>query len=220
MGAQHNCPLVAKLLGMMPALFHILVLPWRKWCATRLTTLNNVFTGRLAQKVNVQSCWPHFNVLWMPMEQEWHQRITLLTSLGLRHSPPSGHAIHDKMVAPPQRRGSAKSGEGRLSRRVRPLAKKSPGHTCRPSCPTAADDGRYLFLFALLIHMHPCTRAQLSDTFHGWEVRASAQKIARRVILAHMCVKLQMRLYVCHRVGPFWESILGVHFGSLSGDAS
>ena len=23
--------------------------------------------------------------------------------------------------------------------------------------------------------MHPCTRAQLSDTFHGWEVRASAQ---------------------------------------------
>ena len=23
--------------------------------------------------------------------------------------------------------------------------------------------------------MHPCTRAQLSDSFHGWEVRASAQ---------------------------------------------
>ena len=33
-----------------------------------------------------------------------------------------------------------------------------------------------------------------------------------RVILAHMCVKLQMRLYVCHRVGPF-----GVHFGSILG---
>ena len=35
---------------------------------------------------------------------------------------------------------------------------------------------------------------------------------ARRVILAYMCVKLQMRLYVCHRVGPF-----GVHFGSMLG---
>ena len=36
-----------------------------------------------------------------------------------------------------------------------------------------------LFLFAslslLLIHMHPCTRAHMSDSFHGWEVRASAQ---------------------------------------------
>ena len=32
------------------------------------------------------------------------------------------------------------------------------------------------------------------------------------VILAYMCVKLQMRLYVCHRVGPFW-----VHFGSTWG---
>ena len=32
------------------------------------------------------------------------------------------------------------------------------------------------------------------------------------VILAYMCVKLQMRLYVCHRVGPFW-----VHFGSILG---
>ena len=43
------------------------------------------------------------------------------------------------------------------------------------------------------------------------------------VILAYMCVKLQMRLYVCHRVGPFWVhfgSILGpfwVHFGSILG---
>ena len=48
------------------------------------------------------------------------------------------------------------------------------------------------------------------------------------MILAYMCVKLQMRLYVCHRVGPFWVqfgSILGpfgsnwgpfwVHFGSI-----
>ena len=36
-----------------------------------------------------------------------------------------------------------------------------------------------LFLFAslslLLIHMHPCTRAHMSDSFHGWEIRASAQ---------------------------------------------
>ena len=38
-----------------------------------------------------------------------------------------------------------------------------------------------------------------------------------------MCVKLQMRLYVCHRLGPFWVhfgSILGpfwVHFGSILG---
>ena len=31
-----------------------------------------------------------------------------------------------------------------------------------------------------------------------------------RVILAYMCVKPQMRLYVCQRVGPFW-----VHFGSI-----
>ena len=30
-------------------------------------------------------------------------------------------------------------------------------------------------LALLLIHMHPCTRAQLSDSFYGWEVRASAQ---------------------------------------------
>ena len=55
----------------------------------------------------------------------------------------------------------------------------SPCHTRRPSSPTAADDGRYMLLFAslalLLFHMHPCTRAQLSDSFHGWEVRASAQ---------------------------------------------
>ena len=38
-----------------------------------------------------------------------------------------------------------------------------------------------------------------------------------------MCVKLLVRLYVCHRVGPFWVhfgSILGpfwVHFGSIFG---
>ena len=52
-----------------------------------------------------------------------------------------------------------------------------------------------------------------------------------RVILANTCVKLQMRSYVCHRVGPFrvpfWVhlgSILGpfwgsfwVHFGSIWG---
>ena len=43
------------------------------------------------------------------------------------------------------------------------------------------------------------------------------------VILAYMCVKLLVRLYVCHRVGPFWVhfgSILGpfwVHFGSIWG---
>ena len=43
------------------------------------------------------------------------------------------------------------------------------------------------------------------------------------VILAYMCVKLLVRLYVCHRVGPFWVhfgSILGpfwVHFGSILG---
>ena len=47
--------------------------------------------------------------------------------------------------------------------------------------------------------------------------------IPSRVILAYMCVKLQMRLYVCHRVGPFrvhFGSILGpfwVHFGSILG---
>ena len=33
-----------------------------------------------------------------------------------------------------------------------------------------------------------------------------------RVILAHMCVKLLVRSFVCHCVGPFW-----VHFGSISG---
>ena len=44
-----------------------------------------------------------------------------------------------------------------------------------------------------------------------------------RVILAYMCVKLQMRLYVCHRVGPLWVhcgSIVGpcwVHVGSILG---
>ena len=47
------------------------------------------------------------------------------------------------------------------------------------------------------------------------------------VILAYMCVKLQMRLHVCHRVGPFlvhFWSIAGpflgpfwVHFGSILG---
>ena len=43
------------------------------------------------------------------------------------------------------------------------------------------------------------------------------------VILAYMCVKLQMRLYVCHRVGPLWVhcgSIVGplwVHCGSIVG---
>ena len=39
------------------------------------------------------------------------------------------------------------------------------------------------------------------------------------MILACMCVKLQMRLHVCHREGPFWAhfgSIL-VHFGSILG---
>ena len=54
-----------------------------------------------------------------------------------------------------------------------------------------------------------------------WTVHT--QLIILRVILAYMCVKLQMRLYVCHRVGPFWVhfgSILGpfwVHFGSILG---
>ena len=44
-----------------------------------------------------------------------------------------------------------------------------------------------------------------------------------RVILAYMCVKLLVRLYVCHCVGPFWvhfRSILGpfwVHVGSMLG---
>ena len=50
-------------------------------------------------------------------------------------------------------------------------------------------------------------------------------EICRRigVILAFVCVKLLVRLYVCHRVGPFWVqfgSILGpfwVHFGSILG---
>ena len=43
------------------------------------------------------------------------------------------------------------------------------------------------------------------------------------VILAYMCVKLQMRLYVCQAPCPFWVhfgSILGpfwVHFGSILG---
>ena len=43
------------------------------------------------------------------------------------------------------------------------------------------------------------------------------------VILAYMCVKLQMRLYVCQTPCPFWVhfgSILGpfwVHFGSILG---
>ena len=53
--------------------------------------------------------------------------------------------------------------------------------------------------------------------------------LSLRVILAKMCVKLQMRSYVCHRVGPFLVhfgsifhsgSISGpfwVHFGSISG---
>ena len=46
---------------------------------------------------------------------------------------------------------------------------------------------------------------------------------ARGVILAYMCVKLQMRLYVCQAPCPFWVhfgSILGpfwVHFGSILG---
>ena len=43
------------------------------------------------------------------------------------------------------------------------------------------------------------------------------------MILAYLCVKLQMRLYVCQAPCPFWvhfESILGpfwVHFGSILG---
>ena len=55
--------------------------------------------------------------------------------------------------------------------------------------------------------------------------------MAVRVILAYMCVKLQMRLYVCQApcpfwvhfgsiLGPFWVHILGpfwVHFGSIFG---
>ena len=49
----------------------------------------------------------------------------------------------------------------------------------------------------------------------------SCKAVPCRVILAYMCVKLQMRLYVCHRVGPFcvhFVSILGrfwVDFGSI-----
>ena len=31
-------------------------------------------------------------------------------------------------------------------------------------------------------------------------------RIGLRVILVHICVKPQMRLDVCHRVGPFWVS--------------
>ena len=37
-------------------------------------------------------------------------------------------------------------------------------------------------------------------------------RIGLRVILVYICVKPQMRLYVCHRVGPFW-----VYFGSTLG---
>ncbi len=50
-----------------------------------------------------------------------------------------------------------------------------------------------------------------------------APQLRGRVILAYMCVRLLVRLYVCHRVGPFWVhfgSILGpfwVHFGSILG---
>ena len=40
----------------------------------------------------------------------------------------------------------------------------------------------------------------------------SSETETLRVILAYMCVRLLVRLYVCHRVGPFW-----VHFGSTLG---
>ena len=56
-----------------------------------------------------------------------------------------------------------------------------------------------------------------------WIIILWPEELKSRVILAYMCVKLQMRSYVCHRVGPFWVhfgSILGpfwVHFGSILG---
>ena len=58
----------------------------------------------------------------------------------------------------------------------------------------------------------------------GFHTTAREPKRAHlRVILAYMCVKLQMRLYVCQAPCPFWVhfgSILGpfwVHFGSILG---
>ena len=61
-------------------------------------------------------------------------------------------------------------------------------------------------------------------TFHlGPTAAAGPSGMTSGVILAYMCVKLLVRSYVCHRVGPFWVhfgSILGpfwVHFGSILG---
>ena len=69
----------------------------------------------------------------------------------------------------------------------------------------------------ILVGVFPrCTEIGIGGDF----VRCRTEN---RVILAYMCVKFLVRLYVCRRVGLFWVyfgSILGpfwVHFGSILG---
>ena len=56
----------------------------------------------------------------------------------------------------------------------------------------------------------PSRKVQVQSSTSGGQDRG-AQDV-HRVILAYMCVKLLVRLHVCHRVGPFWVHF-GVHFG-------
>ena len=63
----------------------------------------------------------------------------------------------------------------------------------------------------------------LTRTMSKWRKTVGLSMKRNGVILAYMCVKLQMRLYVCQAPCPFWVhfgSILGpfwVHFGSILG---
>ena len=72
--------------------------------------------------------------------------------------------------------------------------------------------------FALLVsHDNDATQQKLdvrgADLKVGFDTQRKCTLLVDvGVILAYMCVKLLVRLYVCHRVGPFW-----VHFGSILG---
>ena len=54
--------------------------------------------------------------------------------------------------------------------------------------------------------------AKCQEQFYHWPKKSTTNCNKFWVILAEMCVRLLVRLCVCHRVGPFW-----VHFWSIFG---
>ena len=63
---------------------------------------------------------------------------------------------------------------------------------------------------------HPMTLSSKHDFIQNTFIQQQFHLMNLWVILAYMCVKLLVRLHVCHRVGSIWGPF-GVHFGSILG---